>query len=92
MVPSRGAGAFHVLNDDVRLAVDVAREVLGEQAALDVGRPPGGEVDQDGEALALVERLVGMSRRHGGDEGAEREGCAHDGHLDPPGASVVAQA
>ena len=65
------AGAFHVLNDDVGLALDVAREMLGEQAALDVGRPAGGEVDQDGEPLALVEGIVGESLRRGEREKAQ---------------------
>ena len=59
------AGAVHVLDDDVRLAFDVARKMLGEQAALDVGRAAGSEVDQDGEPLALVEGIVGVRRRCG---------------------------
>jgi hypothetical protein len=41
--------------------------MLSEHAALDVGRAAGGEVDQDGEALVLVEGIVGVSRGRGGD-------------------------
>ena len=54
------AGAVHVLDHDVRRAIDVAGEMLGEQAALDVGRSAGSEVDQDGEPFALVEGIVGV--------------------------------
>ena len=58
------AGAVHVLHDHGRLAGDVLGEMLGEQPALDVGRPAGREVDQHREPLALV---VGLLRG-----GAER--------------------
>ena len=62
------AGAVHVLDDDVRRAVDMAGEMPGEQAALDVGRSAGGEVDQDSETFALVEGIVGVGRRHAENE------------------------
>ena len=52
------AGAIAVLHDDLRLAVDVLGDVLGQQPALDVGRAAGREVDQQREPLALVERLL----------------------------------
>src|SRR5215475_15212891 len=95
MVPSRGAtsprylahnaaGAVHVVDDDIRRAVDVAGEVLGEQATLDVGRPAGSEVDQDVETLAGVEGIIGAGRRCGHRErGAKRDDGTHPKHRDP---------
>jgi len=67
------AGAVHVLHDHVRRAVDMPSQIFREQPALDVGRPAGGEVDQQGEALALVERLLRTRLRgsHSGAEGAK---------------------
>src|SRR5262249_777975 len=83
--PDNAAGAVHVLDDDIRRAVDVAGEVLGEQATLDVGRPAGCEVDQDGETLAGVEGIIGAGRRCGHREsGAKRDDGAHPKHHDPP--------
>src|SRR6266545_7063329 len=59
-----------VLHDHLRLPVEVLGEMPREHAALDVGRRPGVEVDEHGEALAFVERLL----RHGGaTHGAEAE-------------------
>ena len=84
------AGPLHVLDDDVGLAVDVAGEMLGEQAPLDVGRPAGGEIDQDREPLALVERIVGMRLRCSEyEQGAKRDARAHEWHLDPPCVLLV---
>ena len=54
------AGAVHVLHQHARIAGDVPADVFGEQAAFDVGRPADGEVDQERQPLALVERLVGV--------------------------------
>src|SRR5262249_53451761 len=65
------AGAVQVLHHHVRMAVDVLDQVFGEQAALDVGRAAGSEVDQHGEALALVERLLRLRGRH-----CQRSDCA----------------
>ena len=66
--PDDAAGAVHVLDHDVRRAIDMAGEMLGEHAALDVGRATGSEVDQDGEALVLVEGIVGVGRGSAGDD------------------------
>jgi hypothetical protein len=83
--PDDAAGAVHVLDDDVRLTVQVAGEMLGEQAALDVGRTAGGEVDQDREPLALVERILGAGVGCGDcEQDAKRDARAHERHLDPP--------
>jgi hypothetical protein len=46
----------------------MAGEMLGEHAALDVGRAAGSEVDQDGQALVLVEGIVGVSRESTGED------------------------
>src|SRR5262249_7619395 len=81
------AGAVHVLNHDVGLTLDVAGKMLGKQPALDVGRPAGGEVDQDGEALAAVERFIGRGGRRGDRSKrrrAEPRHRAHQAHCDPP--------
>jgi hypothetical protein len=66
-------------------------QMLGEQPPFDVARPAGGEVDDQDQALALVEGIVGVRLRRGErDEGAERDDGAHEGHLHPPDVSVVA--
>jgi len=57
------AGAIHVLHDEIGLPLDVLGQMLREQAAFDIGRPAGREVDQHGDPLALVERLLGGGRR-----------------------------
>jgi len=83
--PDNAAGAVHVLDDDIGRPVDVAGEVLGEQATLDVGRPAGCEVDQDGETLARVEGIIRVRHRCGHREsGAKRDDGAHPKHRDPP--------
>src|SRR5262249_59058960 len=62
------------LHHDVRVAVDVVHQIFRGQAAVDVGRAAGREVDQHGQALALVERLLRLRGRHGkGGGGAEPE-------------------
>src|SRR5262249_27347897 len=83
--PDNAAGAVHVLDDDIRRAVDVAGEVLGEQATLDVGRPAGCEVDQHGETLAGLEGIVGAGGPGGHRErGAKRYDGAPPNQPDPP--------
>ena len=67
------AGAVHVLHDHVRLAGDVLAEMLGEQPALDVGRPAGREVDQHREPLALVVGLLRLRRRGAAESRARRQ-------------------
>ena len=68
------AGAVHVLDDDVGLALEMPGDMPREQPALDVGRAAGREVDQHRKPLAFVERLLRRNRRrrqHG--RGNERE-------------------
>ena len=69
--PDEAAGAVHVLYDDAGLALDMLDQVFGEQASFDVGRPAGGEIDQQRNALALVERLRGVE----GGTGYQEECC-----------------
>jgi hypothetical protein len=45
-------------------------DVLGEHPSFDVGRPAGREVDQEGEPLALVEGVVGVSACRADQRGA----------------------
>jgi len=63
----------------------VFADVPGEQAALDVGRPAGREVDQDGEALVPVEGIVGVgagddgeSQRTAKEQAAHTQACQGD--------------
>src|SRR5262245_44979212 len=65
----QAGGAVLVLHHDVRVRVDVLDQMLGEDAALDVGRPAGRKVDHHGQPLALVERLLG-----GGGQNPEYDG------------------
>ena len=62
------AAARHVLDDQLRRAVDVLDEVPREHAGVDVGGGAGVEVDQQRQPLALVERLL-RRRRGRGDGG-----------------------
>ncbi len=57
------AGAIHVLDHEVRRAVNVLDEVAREQAALDIGRPARGKVDEHRNPLALVVGLLRGGRR-----------------------------
>jgi hypothetical protein len=52
------------------MALDVLCEMPGQEAALDVGRPAGGEVDDEREPLAFVEWLVGGGGRRGSERRA----------------------
>src|SRR5262249_8007585 len=86
--PNKPAGAVLVLHDDASRAVDMLNEMLGDQPALDVGRPAGCEVDDEVEPLALVERVLSLAARRntGEDDGKRRDGDAHarQSHGDPP--------
>src|SRR5262249_32815371 len=62
------AGACDVLNNHLRLSIDVLGEMPREYAALDIGRRAGVEVDEHGKALALIEWLLCRGR---GRDGAE---------------------
>ena len=42
------------------LALDMLDQVLGEQKSFDVGRPAGGEIDQQRDPLAFVEGVRGV--------------------------------
>ncbi len=57
------AGARDVLGDDAGIAVDMAADVFGEQAAFDVGRSARLEVDDDRETLVFV---IGLGHGDGG--------------------------
>ena len=61
--PDHAARAIHVLNEDAGMAVDVLGQMLCKQPALDIGRPTGGEVDDEGQPLAFEEWFVGRARR-----------------------------
>jgi hypothetical protein len=65
------AGAADILDDDGRLAGDVVRQVLRDDASLDVGRSAGRIVDDHGDGLALVELGKRELRDGGGDERGE---------------------
>jgi hypothetical protein len=85
----QAAGAVLVLHDDAGRAVEVLAEMLDQQPSLDVARPAGREVDQQGQPLALVERIVGTGDRegagcrNGGGAKPDRDG-AQQRHDDPP--------
>src|SRR4029453_17577907 len=72
------AGALAILHDDERLPCDMLGDVLAEQPALDIARAAGREVDQQREALALVERLLrgGMCDER---DAEPNDGCAQTG-------------
>src|SRR5438067_12316873 len=53
------AGAVLVLDHDEWLALDMPAEIFRQEAALDVGGSTRREVDQERQALALVERIGG---------------------------------
>src|SRR5262249_34061542 len=80
--------AVLVLHDDARRPVDVLGKMLGNQPPLDVGRATGRKVDDEVEALALVEGLLrACVVRHTGErERKRRNDDAHArlGHSDPP--------
>jgi hypothetical protein len=55
------------------MAVDVFGQMLRKQPALDIGRPTGGEVDDEGQPLAFEEWFVGRDRRAAYERRAESE-------------------
>src|SRR5260221_4373294 len=55
-------GAFHVLDDDARLAIDQPPDMAYQHACLGIGRAARGEVDEDREPFAFVEGLLRVPR------------------------------
>jgi hypothetical protein len=75
----QAAGAVHVLDHEVGRAVDVLDQMLGENPALDISGPAGGEVDQHREPLALVVGLLRMRvERHQRDRGISQPARSAD--------------
>ena len=52
----QSAAATHVLNRDRRASGNMPRQVFSEDARFDIGRTAGGEVDDEVDSLALIER------------------------------------
>src|SRR5262249_53072498 len=75
----QAGGATHVLNDDVRVTLDVATDVPREYPGLDVGRAADVVVDEDRELLAGVVTLRAGCRRGGGKERQGGKACSR-GH------------
>ena len=75
------AGALHVLDDDAGLAVDQPADVTQEYPRLGIGPPTGRIIDQHGEPLAGIERLVrdglgGSTGQHGSSGGENNTSIA----------------
>ena len=71
----QAAGAADVLHHDGRVAGNLRRQVLRDDAPLDVGRTAGRIVDDHGDRLALVE--LGCCAVRNGREGERRGGNQH---------------
>src|SRR5262249_42555343 len=58
-------GAWHVLYDDRRLALDMARQPIGYDTAVEIAAATGRKSDQHLDLLALKERRLGGGRAGG---------------------------